>query len=450
MGVFKAYDVRGIYGQGIDLKLSYNIGRVFAQFSDAPALMVGYDARVHSGEMCQSLIKGLLDEGRHVYAIGMASTPQLHYLQLKGHIPAAVMVTASHNPPEYHGFKFFGPVGESISRENGLQKIERMVAKMDAPRTTQVGRLSEVDQIADYIEFLKSAANGEKLEPKVVIDTSNGSSGRVFEHLAKELGLNAFVINVEPDGKFPNHEPNPLSAGSGLQLAQKVRETGADLGALIDGDGDRVIFFDETGNAVPGYFSGALLAEELLRLNPGSAIVYDLIASRALPEWISEHGGVPIESRVGYTYIYDAMVSHGAIFGCETSGHVYFRVTDSFYTESAAYATVVLLKLLQSKALKLSDLVLPLKVRYFQAPETNLAVKDREAALARLEQKFSGQSISKLDGLSIALEDCWFNLRASNTEPLLRLRLEATSGTAAQNRLEEVIKLVEMGESNEN
>ena len=281
-------------------------------------------------------------------------------------------------------------------------------------------------------------AGTERLARKVVIDVGNGSAGRVFRRLADRLKLEAVILNEEPDGRFPNRNPNPLRPESRQGAARKVREIGADVAALLDGDGDRVVFLDERGEAVENYFIAALIAEELLAHRPGGAVVYDLISSRALPERIRELGGKPVVSKVGYTFLYDAMVAEAAVFGAETSGHVYFKVTDRFYTESAAYALVVLLKLLAKRGRRLSELVAPLAGRYVQSDEINVEIRDKEAALARVEKHFaaSGARLDRLDGIGVEFDDCWFNIRASNTEPLLRVQAGSREpgGPGAQDR----------------
>jgi phosphomannomutase len=254
--------------------------------------------------------------------------------------------------------------------------------------------------------------------------------------------LDALVINDRPDGAFPNHGPNPLEAGSIRQAARKVVETGADLGAVLDGDGDRVIFVDEKGSHIPAYFSSALVAEELLQENPGGTVVYDLISSRALPEWIGEKGGRAVVSRVGYTFLYDRMKGEKAVFGAEASGHVYFRVTDSYYTESAAYAIIMMLRLLDRRGKALSELIAPIGGRYSQAPEINLAVEREGEAFRRIEERYAEHITSRLDGISVSLPDFWFNLRPSNTEPVLRLRLEAVDQEIAAARLNELVLVI--------
>ncbi len=438
MSVFKTYDIRGVWGTEVDPSLAYRIGRGLARFLKADSFLLGYDARLHSPELYTALASGLAEEGRKVAGTGLASTPQLHYTQINGGFPAAVMVTASHNPPQYHGFKVFDAKGGSLSYDKGLRKVEALLAGIPAPSAIGQQAVRQVEGLDSYVRFVAKASGGKKLGSKIVIDASNGSAGPVFSRLAETLGIDAVVLNGEPDGNFPNHDPNPLKAESRAQAAKAVKESGAALGVVLDGDGDRILFIDEKGQGIENYFLSCLVAEELLARAPGAAIVYDLISSRVLPERIRELGGEPVVSRVGYTFLYDRMVSSHAVFGAETSGHVYFKVSDTYYTESAAYALVVLMGLLAAGQRPLSEMVAPLRSRYFQSPEINVEVKDKQKAMREIERRYAKGRIDKLDGVSVEFEDFWFNVRPSNTEPLLRLRLEARRAEVAQAKTEEI------------
>ncbi len=443
-GVFKTYDIRGIYGKDIDTALAYRIGRAFARFLRKDSYLLGYDARTHSEELYQALGHGLVAEGKTVRGIGMVSTPQLHYYQMSDGYEGGVMVTASHNPPEYHGFKLYGSEGGSISYDKGLRDIEQIVSDLEEEPALPGGSFEEVDRIEEYVDFISAPLKGRKIGLKVVIDVGNGSAGRVFRSLSERLGLDAHILNEQPDGSFLNRDPNPLKAESRLHAAAKVLELGAEIGALLDGDGDRVVFLDEHGESVENYYVAALIAEQLLAEHPGAAVVYDLISSRALPERIEELGGKPVVSRVGYTFIYDAMVESRAVFGAETSGHGYFKVTDSYYTESAAYGLAVLIKLLQSREMPLSELLAPLRRRYAQSGEINIEVSDKDRVMEAVERHFTGTGarVSKLDGLSVEFGEYWFNVRPSNTEPLIRLRLEAVNRETAESKSREIAALL--------
>ncbi len=441
MGVFKAYDVRGIWAEEIDERFTYRIGRALGKRSPQ-TYMVGHDARIHSRTMYAAVIRGLIEEGRDVIGVGLASTPMLHFLQVKAGCQAGVMVTASHNPKQYHGMKVFDGVGGSISYEKGLDQIEAAIGARLSKPVGQKGTFREEDRLEEYVEFVAARAEGMRFDLRLVVDISNGSAGREFERLAQRLGLDVLLVNAEPDGTFPAHDPNPLKDESRLQATEKIRAERADLGAILDGDGDRILFVDEQGQRIENYFVSALIAELLLELQPGATFVYDLISSRALPERIGELGGRAIVSRVGYTYLYDAMVRESAVFGSETSGHVYFKVSDAYYTESSAYALVTLMRLLAAREQKLSELVAPLKNRYVQSEEINLEVDDKISALKRVETAFQGATISRLDGVSVELPDCWLNARPSNTEPVLRIRLEGLSSEAVAERRAQLLAVI--------
>jgi len=467
MGVFKTYDIRGVYGREVDERLFYRIGRALARHLPARTWLVGHDAREHSAALYRAVAAGLVDEGRQATGIGLASTPQLHFTQIRGSFEAGVMVTASHNPREYHGCKVFDGAGGSVSYEKGLDRVEAIVAGIPSPARVPERPLPQMDGLDEYVAFIAENAGKGRRTPgravqqpaqravqqpaqravqqpaqRVVIDVANGSAGRVFSRLVERLGVDAAILNAEPDGRFPNHDPNPLKEESRRQVAAAVAERRADFGVVLDGDGDRILFVDERGQGIENYFLSCLVAEDLLASRPGATIVYDLIASRVLPERIAELGGVPVVSRVGYTFLYDRMVAAGAAFGAETSGHVYFRVSDTYYTESAAWALVAVLGLLARRRAPLSALVDPLRRRYAQAPEINVEVPDKDAALARVERAFPGAKVERLDGLSVDLGDCWFNVRPSNTEPLLRLRLEARTADIVAARVAELRELL--------
>jgi phosphomannomutase len=443
MGVFKTYDVRGVWGQGIDGGLSHRIGRAFARFLGGRTFAVGCDARLHSPEMYDAVIRGLVDEGKEVTGVGMVSTPLLHYAQMKGNVDGAVMVTASHNPPQYQGMKLFDGAGGSVSYAKGLDRIEALVASLAAEEPRKPGGSSrQREALPEYLDFVCGVLGAARPTSRVVIDVSSGSAGKVFRGMADRLGLHATLLNESPDGRFPAHSPNPLEEESLHGISAAVVRERADFGIILDGDGDRLLFVDERGQRIDNYFMSAVIAEELLAATKGATVVYDLISSRVLPERIREIGGKPLVSRVGYTFLYDAMVQSGAVFGSETSGHVYFRVTDRYYTESAAYALAVVLRLLDRRHEKLSRLVDPLRSRYVQLPETNLEVKDKEAALRAVEQAFRAGTIDHLDGVSVTYPEFWFNVRPSNTEPVLRVRLEAVDRETAERRGAEIAKLL--------
>ena len=443
MTVFQAYDIRGIYGSQIDEDLAYKIGRIFARVTGVVNVALGHDSRRYSSRLSRCLMRGLMDEGACVVDTGLVSTPALHYFQVQQAHDAAVMATASHNPPEYHGFKFFDRDGRSISYEKGLCRVaERMSEAVGKPVAR--GRSAKGDAVSGYIDFLAdSVPPGTGTYPfRMVIDTSNGSAGKIFKQLVKRLDLNAVLLNTRPDGRFPCHSPNPLDSDSQIAVSQRIREENADLGAILDGDGDRILFLDEMGEPVESAFSAALLAEELFVEHSGFSVVHDHISSRVLSERVRNLGGTPVVSKVGYSFVHDAMFRTGASLGCEASGHLYFKIRDGFFTESSAYALIRLLNVMYKRKEPLSRLLKPLRDRYFRVPEINIPIDNEKRIIERIEKKFSAGRVDRFDGLSIAFDDFWFNVRSSNTEPLLRIRLEALDRDTALHRRDEIIALI--------
>jgi phosphomannomutase len=447
MSVFKTYDVRGLWGQEIDPEFAYRLGRALPRHMKTDGFLLGHDARVHSPELYRALAAGLVEEGVSVTGIGLASTPLLHYSQMDRNQGAAVMVTASHNPPEYHGFKVFDSSGGSMSYDKGLKEVETIVAGIAAPSTIPQIQFPEVESLESYVSYVAAAGAGKHLPGGIVIDISNGSSGPVFRRLAEVMGIKARILNATPDGTFPNHGPNPLNEKSRVQAAAEVVKEGAAFGVVLDGDGDRILFIDEKGRGIENYFLSCLVCEDILSRHKGAAIVYDLISSRVLPERIRELGGKAVVSRVGYTFLYDQMVASHAVFGAETSGHVYFKVSDTYYTESAAYALAVILRLLATRTRPISEIVQPLRDRYAQSPEVNVEVADKQAALREIERHFPGGQVDRLDGVSISFDEFWFNVRASNTEPLLRVRLEGRKERLVREKTEEIRRILAPGGS---
>lgn len=443
---FHAYDIRSVYGAGIDVPLAYRIGRALARHLDAERYLLGHDARTHSPALCQAMARGLHAEGRRVANVGLTSTPALHYLQLDGGYGAGVMATASHNPPQYHGFKVFDASGGSVSYAKGLARVEALLAEIEIEEAATAAAPLETPPPADaYADFVAAVAEGAPLANGVV-DASNGSAGALAQAVSDRLGGFLTVINGRPDGSFPAHPPNPLEEASLCDIAPAVSGGDAAFGAILDGDGDRVMFVDERGEVVAASFSGALLAGEMLRRHPGAAIVHDLIASRVFAEEIAAAGGRAVRAAVGYTHLYDAMLGSGAAFGCETSGHLYFRASDAFFTESALYAVVMMAALLARGGQPLSALVAPLRGRYAQSAEINLPVGAREEALAAMERirhRYRDAELDTLDGLSVAYGHVWFTIRPSNTEPLLRLRLEGRDVETVAAMLAEVRAVIE-------
>jgi phosphomannomutase len=348
---------------------------------------------------------------------------------------AACMVTASHNPPEYNGFKFSGPGGSPVSYDTGLGQMEKLVAAGQLPSASQPGTLMDKDIRAEYRQHLLKFA--KNLKPKkIAVDATNGCAGLYFNYIVEGLPMELVPLFFEPDGRFPNHEPNPLKAGNMRWLQEAVRKHRCDFGVAFDGDGDRAMFTDERGAIIPPDLVTALFAPWLLRGEAvGSAVAYDLRSSWAVPEEIEAAGGAPVETRVGHSFIKAVLREKNAVYGGELSGHYYFR--DNFCCDSGEIAFFVLWSLLSDAGRPLSELVAPLK-RYQASGEVNFEVRDKDAIIEKLAKTFADGHLYYLDGISVKYPDWHFNVRKSNTEPLLRLTLEAKTAEGLKSNFERV------------
>jgi phosphomannomutase len=447
--IFKAYDVRGLYGEQIDDEVAYNVGRAFVRvlsdLSSKPTesmnVGLGRDMRLTAPELAALYREGMTAEGAHVIDTGQVGTEMLYFLVGSRGLDGGLMCTASHNPKEYTGAKMVREGAIALSGDSGIQDIRRMIENGlgDAPGG---GTVEEVDV---YDEFQASAMKfiepGNVKPLKVVVDGGNGMAGPMVGPLLEQLGLDLVTTYWEPDGEFPDHEPNPLLEENRRFIIEKVRETGADLGIAWDGDADRCFFIDDTGSFVDGDFLTAILAEHLLAKNDGGAILYDVRASRAVPDTVERAGGTAHVNRVGHAFFKTRMRDEGAIFGGEVSGHYYFH--DFYNADSGTVPALLVLEKLSVEGRKLSDLVGDFRSRYFISGEINSTVEDAEGKMREIEERFSDGRISKLDGISVDYDDWHFNVRPSNTEPLLRLNLESVvSLQDMERRRDEVLGLI--------
>jgi phosphomannomutase len=387
----------------------------------------------------RALIDAIRAAGCDVIDIGEVGTPALYYAVASLSADAGIMITASHNPARYNGFKLCGKGATPISYDTGIADIERLARSDEAFAQSEVpGQLEEKNILAAYHRFLLSLTPPTK-PFKVVIDTGNGMMGAVLPGLLAQLPVEVTPLFFEVDGSFPNHEPNPLDPRNMRDLQAKVREVSADLGIAFDGDGDRAMFVDERGELAPSDQITALLADEFLAKEPGATIIYDLRSSWVVRDEILRHGGKPLESRVGHSFIKRSMRQTESIFAGELSGHFYFR--DAFYTDNAELAMLWVLAVLSKRGQPLSEVLRPLAC-YFATGELNFVVADKEACMKRLEGSFPGAEISWLDGITIRLSDWWCNVRPSNTEPVLRLNLEAKSEALREQMRVEVERII--------
>jgi len=429
--IFKAYDVRGLYGDDIDEDIAEQLGRAFVRVlsdlagKDAGDLRVGLgrDMRLTAPKLSERYKQGMTSEGAHVLDAGQVGTEMLYFLVGSRELDGGLMCTASHNPKAYTGAKLVREGAIALSGDSGIQDMRRMVESgMGDPPGG--GTSEDVDIAGEFHEAAMKFIDPANVKPmKVVVDGGNGMGGPMVGPLLDQLPLDLVKLYFEPNGEFPDHEPNPMLEENRRFIVDKVRETGADLGIAWDGDADRCFFVDDTGRFVDGDFLTAILAEHLLAKQPGSAILYDVRASRAVPDIVSAAGGTAYANRVGHAFFKTRMRDEGAIFGGEVSGHYYFH--DFYNADSGTVPALLILEKLSVEGKKMSELLEPLRSKYFISGEINSEVQDGEAKMAELEERFSDGEVTHLDGLSVDYPDWHFNVRPSNTEPLLRLTLES-------------------------
>jgi phosphomannomutase len=445
-GIFKAYDVRGIVPKELDENLARKIGLAFQHVLDADdralgnTVVVSRDMRSHSAGLAKALIEGLTASGLDVRDIGLATTPMSYFAVGFTKAAGGVQVTASHNPAEYNGFKFSRHGARPVSGDHGIPLMEEKVKSGDLPVAPRPGKVSQGAIFEDYRRhiqtFLRDPGPGERL--RVAVDAANGM-GTLYKPILEAAGIELIPLYFELDGRFPNHEANPLKEENLHDLMRKVKETGADLGVAFDGDADRAAFIDERGVAIGSDLMTGLIAGELLARDPGKAVLYDLRSSRAVHEYIQEHGGIPVRERVGHSFMKATLRQRDGIFGGELAGHYYFR--DHYYADCALLAVVEVLNLMRETGSPLSALVQPLR-RYAKSPEINFEVTDKLGKIAELARRFEDARIDYLDGITFQYPTWWGNVRPSNTEPFLRLVVEASTQEELDRREKELIGLL--------
>jgi len=433
--IFKAYDVRGIVPDELDADICRRIGAAFAAFAAAPTILVARDMRGSGEELSSAFADGVMEQGADVVFLGLASTDLLYFAAGRLDAPGA-MFTASHNPAKYNGVKLCLSGARPVGLDTGLAEIKAMVVDPPPPAPT-AGSSSTRDLLEEYASHVRSFVDVAALRPlKVVADTANGMGGlvvpRVFEGLPYELE----ILFPELDGNFPNHPPDPIQPENLKALQARVLDSGADVGLAFDGDADRVFLVDEKAEPVSGSTTTAMVAKAMLEKHPGATIIHNLICSKAVPEIIRENGGTPVRTRVGHSYIKSVMADTDAVFGGEHSGHYYFR--DNYRADSGLVAAVVILELMGLADAPLSELRQPFE-RYAMSGEINTVVdEDPLAVIDRVAEAHAGAGLDRTDGLTVDHGDWWFNLRPSNTEPLLRLNLEAATRAACEAHVAEV------------
>lgn len=439
--VFKAYDVRGIYPSELDEEGAYAIGRAYVEEFEPRRIAVGRDMRLAAPSMARAAIEGAADGGADVLDIGLVGTEMVYFAVGELGLDGGICVTASHNPKDYTGMKIVRRGALPVGGESGLLEVRRRALTGFAePRRR--GRVSEEDVWPAYVERVLSFVDTQALRPlRVVIDAANGIAGAMLTPVLDRLPVEATRFLFEPDGTFPNHEPNPLLPENREFIVRKTLEQGADLGVAFDGDADRCFFVDDRGVFVPGDFVTALLAESILAKEPGGKIIYDVRASWAVPETIERAGGVPLVNRVGHAFIKHRMRKEGAVFGGEISGHYYFR--EFCQADSGVVPFLLMLELVSRAGQMLSEILRPYRERYFITGELNTPVADVALKLQELKERFGREGkASHVDGISVEAEDWRMNVRPSNTELLLRLNLEARSRELMERKRDEVLTVI--------
>ena len=441
--VFKAYDIRGVYPSELDEEGAYAIGRSYAEQFEPRRIAVGRDMRVSSPSMADAVIRGAADAGVDVEDIGMVGTEMLYFAVGELGLDGGVAVTASHNPKEYTGMKIVRRGALPVGADSGLLDVrDRALSMRDTSGGQTPGQVRGHDVYPAFVDKVMSFVDPAAIRAlRVVFDAANGMAGAMVPPILERLPVEALRCYFEPDGSFPNHEPNPLLEENRAFIVGKVKEEGADLGIAFDGDADRCFFVDDTGEFVPGDFVTALLAASMLEKEPGATVIYDVRASWAVRDTVEAAGGTALPNRVGHAFIKLRMREVDAVFAGEVSGHYYFR--DFTQADSGTIPALLMLELVSKRGQKLSEILRPYRERYFLTGEINSRVDDVALTLQELKEHFGRQGeISHLDGISVTADDWHLNVRPSNTEPLLRLNLEALDRGLMEQKRDEVLTVI--------
>jgi len=434
--IFKSYDIRGIYPNELNLNTAYSIGRALIKKTKVSEVVIGMDMRLGGPELKKELIRGITDEGANVLDIGLVPIDAVYFAVRIQNRQAGIMITASHNPKEYNGFKI--PLS-GIGWIRGSE-LKEDVLNLDSKLSDKKGDIKKIDVMDGYIKHIFSFCDVNKIKPfKVVVDAGNGMAGKVVPLLEPLLPIKIIPLNFELDGNFPAHPSNPLMPESQVQIKKTIITEKADFGIIMDGDTDRLFFVDENGKFIPADLTLLILAQEFLRREPGAGVVYNVICSKAVPEKIIEWGGKPIRSAVGFINLMNAMQENNGIMSGEVSAHYAFR--DNGYADSGFIAFLVLLQLLSQDSRPLSQITKELQ-KYYRANEVNIEIEDKEGALQNIKEYFKDGKQDELDGITVEYEDWWFNVRPSNTEPLLRITVEANSKEFAEEKTKKILEII--------
>ena len=438
--IFKAYDIRGVYPDPLNEEVAYAVGRAFVNLLACEEVVVGRDMRLSSPAIKEHLIRGLTEQGADVVDIGMVGTDQYYHACATLGRPG-LMVTASHNPPEYCGFKMVRNMPYLLSGDSGIQDLRHLVEEEGWGEPLRSGEVRTQDVSQGFIDKVLELVDPTQIKPlKVVADTGNGMVGPILQRVYDRLPVELIGIYLDPDGSLPNHGLDPMQPENRADLERRVIEEGADIGFAFDGDGDRFFIVDDRGHFVPGDFVTALMGCYMLERDPGGKVVYDVRCSWAVPDLIKQAGGTPLVERVGHSFLKPRIFEEGAVYAGELSGHYYFR---EFYgADSGIVPSLVILEMLSKRRVKLSELLAPLESKYFLSSEINSRVDDPLAKIEALAKRYGDGAIERMDGITISFDDWHFNVRPSNTEPLLRLNLEALSQGMMEQKRDEVLEFI--------
>jgi phosphomannomutase len=443
--IFKAYDVRGIYPEEINEEAAFKIGAALIKFLNKKTVVVGYDMRSSSDKLFTALASGINSMGAKVIDIGLCSTDMVYFAVASYKYDAGIMITASHNPKQYNGMKFVRENAIPIGEESGLKEIKEFVMNdQDIHQKYENIRdppdITKKQVLEDFKKHVLSFIDKDKIAPiKILADAGNGMAGLTVPEIFKGLNCEVIPMCFELDGNFPDHQPDPLVPENRIKIESRMKKGEADLGIAFDGDADRCFFIDDTGNFVPGDFITALLAEHFLKSAGEGKIIYDVRASWAVRDIVKKNNGTPLLNRVGHAFFKQRMRDEKAIFGGEVSGHYYFK--DNFNADTGIVAAVLLIEILSKSNKKLSELVAKFK-DYHVSGEINSTVEDKDAAIEKLKLKYNDGNLFFIDGISVEYDDWHFNVRKSNTEPLLRLNLEAKSEKVMNEKIDEVLAII--------
>lgn len=441
--IFKAYDIRGIFPEQLDEEVAEKIGRALVCFLNCKKVVVGRDMRTSGQKLFDAIVRGITSQGADVIDIGLCSTDMSYFAAWKLEADAGIMITASHNPPEYNGLKIVREGAAPVGEESGLKEIRSLVEKNQLVQCESCGKVEKKDMLSEFGEFCRSFIDIEKIKPlKVAMDAGNGMASIVADEVFRGLPIEAERLFFKLDGTFPNHEANPLKAENRKDIERIVKEKGFDLGIAWDGDADRCFFINEKAEFVPGDLIVALLAKNLLKKEKGGKILYDVRCSHFVPETIKKAGGVPLINRVGHAFFKKRMAEENAVAGGELSGHNYYA-RENFYFDNGFIPALQVMELMAEEGKKLSELLEDAK-GFFHSGEINSEVEDKDGKIAELEEKYKGNAndVFHIDGLSMEFDNYWFNVRKSNTEPLLRLNLEADNKELMEEKVKEVLGII--------